>query len=386
MRDVCVFTSSRADFGLLRPVIALIDESGSLRLRLIASGAHLSPEFGLTKTEIVSAGFPIDDEVEVVVSADTPPATCASMGLALIGVGKALTRLAPHVLLVLGDRYETLCAASAAQVCRVPVAHIHGGETSEGAFDEAFRHAITKMSQLHFASCDVHRRRVIQLGESPDRVFDVGALGFENARETELLRRAELTEIVGTPDRPYFVVTFHPATLDADGAAVHVRALLDALDAFPEHAVLLTSANADTEGRSVNHALDAYARDHSDRAVVATSLGTRRYLSAVSHAVAVVGNSSSGLLEAPAFGVPTVNIGDRQRGRVRSASVVDCAPNTDAIIAAIRTTMSDDFRTSFADMSHPCDRPGTAASIVGHLRDASLEGILTKSFHDLSHV
>ena len=385
MRDVCVFTSSRADFGLLRPVLELIRGSAELRLRLIASGTHLSSDFGYTKSEICDAGFNIDEEVDIVVPSDTPEATCASMGLALTGIGKALTRLAPDVLLLLGDRYETLCAAAAAQVCRIPVAHIHGGETSQGAFDEAFRHAVSKMSHFHFASCDLHRNRIIQLGEQPDRVFDVGALGVQNARRTELMCRSELVDIVGSVDHPFFLVTFHPATLEPESAVVQVDSLLEALDAFPGHDVLLTRANADTEGREINQRLHAYASLRSDRVVLASSLGVRTYQSAMSHASAVVGNSSSGLLEAPILGVPTVNIGDRQKGRVRTASVIDCAPHTEDIIAALRTACSIDFKASLENMTHPCDRPDTDARIVQYLSGESLDGVLMKSFYDLAH-
>lgn len=383
MRDVCVFTSSRADFGLLRPVMTLIRESIDLRLRLLVSGGHLSPEFGLTITEVREAGFTIDEEVEIVVSADTPTAICSSMGLALVGFGRALARLDPRVLLVLGDRYETLCASMAAQVCCVPVAHIHGGETSQGAMDEAFRHAITKMSQLHFASCEVHRQRVIQLGEQPSYVFNVGALGVENARRIALMNRQEVASATGLPvDRPFLLVTFHPVTLERATAAVQCKALLEALDAFTDHAVLLTRSNADVDGRAINEALEDYGQAYPHRTVVAASLGMRTYLSAMSHADAVVGNSSSGLLEAPAFRVPTVNIGDRQKGRIRAASVIDCAPKADAIVEAIRTALSEEFRRSLAGMIHPCEQPGTATRIVRQLCDTPLDGILKKPFFD----
>lgn len=387
MRDVCVFTSSRADFGLLRPVMGLIRESTDLRLRLLASGSHLSPEFGLTKTEVCEAGFTIDEEVEVVVSADTPTAICSSMGLALIGFGSALVRLEPSVLLVLGDRYETLCASTAAQVCLVPVAHIHGGETSQGAMDEAFRHAITKMSHLHFASCELHRRRIIQMGEQPAHVFNVGALGVENVRRTALMSRQEVASAIGLPEnRPFLLVTFHPVTLERATAEVQFSALLEALEAFTDHAVLLTRSNADVDGRVINETLEGYRRTRPTRAVVAASLGMRTYLSAMSHADAVVGNSSSGLLEAPALRVPTVNIGDRQKGRLGAASVIDCDPKPGAIVEAIRTALSEEFRGSLAGMTHPCEQPDTAARIVQQLCEAPLDGILKKPFYDRPEV
>ena len=383
MRNVCVFTSSRADFGLLRPVTELIRESSVLRLRLLVTGTHLSADFGHTKSENIDAGFTIDEEVNIAVSSDTAVSTCASMGLALTRFGEALTRLNPDVLVLLGDRYETFCAAAAAQVCHIPVAHIHGGETSQGAFDEAFRHAVSKMSHLHFVTCEVHRNRVIQLGEQPNHVFNVGALGIQNVRRTQLLGRRELPTLIRDSDRPFFLVTFHPATLDAESAVGQLDALLEAFEAFPDHAVVFTAANADTEGRRVNTRLDEYVSTHRDRAVLTPSMGTQVYLSVMSHADAVIGNSSSGLLEAPIVLVPTVNIGDRQKGRIRASSVLDCAAETGAIIETIRLACSDEFQTSLDGLVHPCEQRDTDLQIVQRLEQVSLDGVLMKAFYDV---
>lgn len=384
MREVAVVTTSRADFGLLRPVMDLILAADDLRLRVLVGGTHLCPEFGLTVEEVREAGFTIDERVELILSGDSPTAICKSMGLAMIGFGEAIHRLSPHILLLLGDRFETLCAAAAAQICRVPVGHVHGGETSEGAVDEAFRHAITKMSHLHFASCDTYRRRLLQLGERPERVFNVGALGVENIRKMTLMPRSQVMQVLGAPaDRPLLLVTFHPVTLERATAANQFAELLTALDSFETHFILFTKANADTEGRVINQMSDRFAARNASRAAAVSSLGASTYLSAMSHADTVVGNSSSGLIEAPALRVPTVNIGDRQKGRVRAASVLDCEPDADSIVGALKRATSPSFRESLRDMTNPCEQPETAATIVHHLRSAPLEDILRKPFIDL---
>ncbi len=384
MREVAVVTTSRADFGLLRPVMDLILTADDLRLRILVGGTHLCPEFGLTVGEVQEAGFAIDERVELILAGDTPTAICKSMGLAMIGFGEAIHRLSPHILLLLGDRFETLCAATAAQICRVPVGHVHGGETSEGAVDEAFRHAITKMSHLHFASCETYRRRILQLGERPEHVFNVGALGVENIRKMTLMPRSQVMQVLGAPaDKPLLLVTFHPVTLERGTAESQFAQLLTALGSFETHFVLFTKANADTEGRVINQMTERFAARDASRAAAVSSLGAQTYLSAMSHADAVVGNSSSGIIEAPALRVPAVNIGDRQKGRVRAASVIDCEPNADSIVGALKWATSPSFRESLRDMTNPCEQPETAAAIVRHLRSAPLEDILRKPFIDL---
>jgi len=384
MRKICIFTGSRAEYGLLRWVMQGIQDTPDLTLQVVASGMHLSPEFGMTIQEIRADGFEPDETIEILLSSDTPEAICKSMGLAMIGYGEALQRLKPDMVLLLGDRFETFCMAAAAQVCRVPLAHIHGGETTEGAIDEAFRHSITKMSHLHFASCEEHRQRIIQLGEAPDRVFNVGALGVENIWRTSLMERSELAEAIGfNLERPYFLVTFHPVTLEKDASEGQFQALVDALDAYTEYNVIFTKANADTDGRVINRLIDEYAEKRPERCLAVTSLGAQRYLSAMKYATAVIGNSSSGIIEAPSFKIPTVNIGDRQKGRVRAESVVGCEPSAALIKAAIRKGISPKFRQILKAVKNPYEQPGTAFEIVSTIASLDPAGLLKKSFNNI---
>jgi len=384
MRNICIFTGSRAEYGLLRGVLQEIEAEPTLQLQILASGMHLSPEFGMTIQEIGADGFKPDETVEILLSSDTPTAICKSMGLALIGYGEALQRLKPDMMVVLGDRFETFCMAAAAQVCRVPLAHIHGGETTEGAIDEAFRHSITKMSYLHFASCEAYRQRIIQLGEAPDRVFNVGALGVENIRRMSLMGRSELAAAIGfNLEKPYFLVTFHPVTLGKDTSEGQFQSLLDALDAFPEFNVIFTKANADTDGRVINRLIDEYAERQPERCLAVASLGALRYLSAMKYATAVIGNSSSGIVETPSFKIPTVNIGDRQKGRVRAESVVDCEPSTVSIEAAIHKGISLEFHQLLENTKNPYEKAGTACEIVSTIVAVNPTGLLKKKFYNI---
>jgi len=384
MRNIGIFTGSRAEYGLLRGVIQGIQAAETLQLQILASGMHLSPEFGMTIQEIRADGFEPDETIEILLSSDTPTAICKSMGLAMIGYGEALQRLKPDMVVVLGDRFDTFCMAAATQICRVPLAHIHGGETTEGAIDEAFRHSITKMSHLHFASCEVYRQRIIQLGEAPDRVFNVGALGVENIRRMALMARSELAESIGfNLEKPYFLVTFHPVTLEKSTSEGQFQSLLDALDAFPEYNVIFTKANADMDGRVINRLIDEYAEKRPERCLAVTSLGMHRYLSAMKYAAAVIGNSSSGIVEAPSFKVPTVNIGDRQKGRIQAAGTLNCSPDANAIRQTIGRVLSPAFQESLTSISNPYDRPGTCSTIVGLLEKTDIFGITKKTFHDV---
>lgn len=383
-RRICVYTSTRAEYGLLRGVLKEIESAPTLQLQILASGMHLSPEFGMTIQEIRADGFEPDETIDILLSNDTPVAICKSMGLAMIGYGEALQRLKPDIVVVLGDRFETFCMAAAAQVCRVPVAHIHGGETTEGVIDEAFRHSITKMSHLHFASCDAYRQRIIQLGEFPDRVFNVGALGVENIRRTSLMERSDLAESIGfNLERPYFLVTFHPVTLEKTTAEGQFQSLLDALDCLPKFNVILTKANADTDGRVINRMIDEYSEKRAERCLAVASLGALRYLSTMKYAAAVIGNSSSGIMEAPSLNVSTVNIGDRQKGRVRAESVVDCEPSVAPIEAAILKVISPGFQQTLKDVSNPYDKSGTAREIVSEITAVDPAGLLQKRFCDI---
>jgi GDP/UDP-N,N'-diacetylbacillosamine 2-epimerase (hydrolysing) len=384
MRKIAIFTSTRAEYGLLKGVIQEIAKSDELHLQLIVSGTHLSADYGMTINEIKADGFKIDESVEMVLLHDTPTGICKSMGLAMIGYGEALIRISPNILVILGDRYEAFCAAAVAQICRVPVAHIHGGEATEGLIDEAFRHSITKMSHLHFASCEAYRQRIIQLGEAPDRVFNVGALGVENIRRIALMERGDLAEAIGfSLEKPYFLVTFHPVTLEKDTSERQFMSLLDALDKLPEYNVVFTKANADTEGRVINRLIDAYAENQKKRCLAVTSLGVYRYLSAMKYATAVIGNSSSGIVESPSFRIPTVNIGDRQKGRVRAESVMDCEPAVVSITASIRKAVSPEFQEVLKSVKNPYEQAGTAAMILEKIMLFRHTELIKKKFYNL---
>lgn len=390
MRKICIFTSTRADWGLLRGVAEEIRGHGNLELQLLVSGSHLSAKFGMTVSEIEDAGFDVSARVDVLQFDDSAQGVCATMGLAMSSYSEALARMAPDILVVLGDRYESLCVATVAQVLRIPVAHIHGGETTEGAVDESFRHAITKMSQIHFPACEEYRQRIIQLGENPDRIFNVGALGVENIRKVSMMGRDELSSSIGFPlDCPFFLVTFHPVTLESATAGNQLDELFAALEQFPEHRVLFTKANADPDGQLINDRLDAYVGLNADRCLVVTSLGLQRYLSAMKLCAAVVGNSSSGILEAPSFHVPTINIGDRQKGRVRAQSILDCEPDRLSIQIEINRGLTQEFIQSLKGSCSPFEKTDTALNIVSPLAAVDLSNILKKPFFNLtesSHV
>lgn len=384
-RKVCVITGTRADFGLLRPLIRLIADDTELHLQLSVTGMHLSPEFGLTFKEIEQAGFNIDEKIEILLSSDTPVGISKSMGLAMIGFAEAFERLKPDMILVLGDRFEIFSAAAAAPVCRIPIAHIHGGETTEGAIDEAFRHSITKMSHLHFTSTEEYRQRVIQLGEQPERVFNVGALGVENIRRLDLLSQKELESIIGFELGPQCIlVTFHPVTLEHATSEIQFQNLLDALEEFPNLRVIFTKSNADTEGRIINRMIDKYVSHNGQRAIGITSMGQINYLSTMKYMDAVVGNSSSGIIEAPSMKTPTVNIGDRQKGRVRAKSIIDCEPEKEDIRRALTRALSSEFKSSIKTVNNPYEKENTAKNIKEVIRNFDLESILKKRFHDIT--
>ncbi len=382
-RRICIVTGTRAEYGLLRWVIQGVREAPGLTLQLLVTGTHLSPEFGLTYREIEADGFAIDARVEMLVSADTATGTAKSMGLGLIGLGDAFDRLQPHLVVLLGDRFEVLAAASAALVAGIPVAHLHGGETTEGAFDEAIRHAVTKMSHLHFVAAEDYRRRVIQLGEQPDRVHLVGGLGIDAILRTPLLDRPALEASLGVPlaDRN-LLLTFHPVTLEQQNSEQQMAELLAALEPLDDTRLIFTMPNADTGSRALRQMVDAFVSRHPNARAYA-SLGQLRYLSCLKLVDGVVGNSSSGLAEAPSLGVGTVNIGDRQRGRLKADSVIDCQPERSAILAAIRQLHDPDFRRVVAGAVNPYGQGGASEKIVQVLQNVPLEGIVKKSFHNL---
>ncbi len=386
-RRVCVLTGSRAEYGLLRWTMSEIADDPALQLQVAVTGAHLEPKFGMTAERIEADGFAIDARIPMHLDESSPLSVSRSMAAGLAGIAEALDRLRPDILVLLGDRFEIHAAATAAMVARIPIAHIHGGEATEGAIDEAIRHAVTKMAHLHFVSAPAYRDRVIQLGEAPDRVFVVGAAGLDNLERIELPDRPALERELGVElGGGFLLVTYHPATLAAGDPAGGVAELLAALDEFPDLRVLITGTNADPGGDRVRDLISGYARAQPARVMLRESLGTRLYLGAMRAAAAVVGNSSSGIIEAPALGIPTVNLGDRQRGRLRAASIIDCAETRIAIAAAIATALDPKFLGAFDRSATPYGRPGAAKRIRDVLRDVRLDGILMKSFYDLPAV
>lgn len=385
MRKVCVVTGTRAEFGLLRWLMGEIQNHQQLELQVVATGMHLSPEFGSTFREIEEAGFGIDARVEMLLSSDTNTAVSKSMGLGVIGFADAYERLAPDIVVVLGDRFEIFAATSAAMIAGIPVAHLHGGETTEGAFDEAIRHSITKMSHLHFVAAEEYRQRVIQLGEHPERVFNFGGMGIDAIRHIKLLSREELEcSLELSFGKKNLLVTFHPVTLEGGASsAAQMGELLAALDKLEDTMLIFTMPNADTGGRELGGMVREFAQTHPN-AKVFTSLGQLRYYSCLALVDGVIGNSSSGLLEAPAFQIGTVNIGDRQKGRLKASSVIDCAPNREAIQAALETLYSADFQASLASVSNPYGNGGASDAIVKILAKYPLENIRKKQFYNLS--
>jgi len=381
-RRVCVVTGSRAEYGLLYWLLKEIENSPSLDLQLVVTGAHLDAGFGDTVDTITGDGFTIDARVPMNLDDTSPAGVGAAMGRALTGLSAAFDELQPQILVILGDRYEMLAAASAATVLGLPIAHIHGGEVTTGAMDDAMRHAISKLSHLHFAAAEPYRRRVIQMGENPDHVFTVGEVGLDNIARLELMDRPSLEAGLGfVLGEQYFVATYHPETLGELPPAEAVQNLLAALDAFEAYKIIFTGVNADPGRDVVAAAISDFAGKQPERARLVQSLGQVRYLSALKHCAAVVGNSSSGVIEAPAMAVPTVNVGNRQKGRLRAPSVIDCGPATAAIAAAIGQAISPGFTENLKKLPAPDGQ--TSRRIAERLAEFPLEGLLQKEFYDM---
>lgn len=382
-RKICVVTGSRAEYGLLYWIMKEIQAEPKFVLQLLVTGMHLSPEFGLTYKVIEEDGFFINEKVEMLLSSDTPVGTAKSIGLATIGFAESLDRLKPDLLMVLGDRFEILAAVQVALVAKIPVAHIAGGDTTEGAFDEAIRHSITKMSHLHFVTNDIAARRVRQLGENPDCIFNVGSPGIDHIKRLKILGREELERELGFRlMEKNLLITFHPATLELQPAAGQFQELLNALDIIGhEVGMIFTKPNADNEGRAIINMIDSYVADRPNTKSY-TSLGQRLYLNTIAHMDAVVGNSSSGLYEVPSFKKPTVNIGERQKGRLRASSVIDCGPLAGAIAQAIR----DAFEMDCSGTVNPYgdgNASGRVVSILRGIRDWS--SLLKKHFFEVKY-
>jgi len=383
MRKICIVTGTRAEYGLLYWLMKETQNDPELKLQIIVTGMHLSPEFGMTYKEIEKEFF-INKKIEMLLSSDTSIGISKSMGLAQISFAEAYDDLKPDIVVVLGDRYEIFSAVSAAMIARIPIAHLHGGETTEGAFDEAIRHSITKMSHLHFTAAEIYANRVIQLGEYPNRVFNVGGMGIDNIKKLPLLtQEAFETSIDFKLNTKNILVTFHPATLENSTAAEQFQALLDAIDTLENTHIILTKANSDTDGRIINRMIDEYVRKNAHKAIGFTSLGQLRYLSALQYIDAVVGNSSSGLIEAPSFKIGTINIGDRQRGRLKASSVIDCNPTKENILKGFEILYSDPFQKMLKTIMNPYGEGGASKKIVDVLKTVPLSNILKKSFYDM---
>jgi GDP/UDP-N,N'-diacetylbacillosamine 2-epimerase (hydrolysing) len=345
MRKICVITGTRAEYGLLYWTMKGLQSDAEIDLSICVTGMHLSPEFGLTYKKILEDGFYITEKVETLLSSDTSVGIAKSIGLGIISFSEVFERIQPDLILVLGDRFEIFAACSAAMVSRIPIAHCHGGEATEGLIDEAIRHSITKMAHIHFTSTEEFKKRVIQLGEQPKNVYNVGALGIENINKLKLLDKNEFEDSINFElNRVNFLVTFHPVTLDSFSAKEQFNELLQALDKYENTSIIFTKPNADTDGRIIIQMIDEYVSKNSSKAVAFTSLGQLRYLSAIQYMDVVIGNSSSGLIEVPSFKIPTINIGDRQQGRVKAISVIDCDANELDIKKGIQKALSQDFK------------------------------------------
>ncbi len=384
-KNVCVVTGSRAEYGLFNPLLTEIRKTHGFQLQLVVTGAHLSSVYGSTYQEIVRDGFRIDEKVKIPLADDTPEGVTRSLGLGVAGFAPVFKRLKPHLVVLLGDRFETYAAAIAAFLARIPIAHLQGGELTEGAVDDAFRHSISKMSLLHFTATDAYRRRVIQLGEDPGRVFNVGALGIDNIRRAPLLSREVLEKELGFDlNGKTVLVTFHPVTLESGTSRQQFEQILSALDSYKDLKVILTKPNSDMDGKVIITLIEEYVKRKKGLAVVFASLGRIKYLSLLKQVTLMLGNSSSGIIEMPSFGKPTVNVGDRQKGRIAAGSVIHCAPQKNSILRALDRAFSPKFRRQCARIKNPYDGGLASKKIVAILKK-KLPAVnnLKKKFYDL---
>ena len=382
-RKICVVTGTRAEYGLLYWLMKEIDADPELGLQIIATGMHLSSEFGNTYQQIESDGFVIDKKVDIELSSDSEVGISKSMGLGMIGFANAFNDLKPDLCIVLGDRFEIFSAVSAAMIAKIPIAHLHGGESTEGAFDESIRHSITKMSHLHFTATEEYKNRVIQLGEQPNKVFNVGGLGIDNINKLKLLSKADFENAIDfTFGKKNILVTFHPVTLENFTAKVQFQELLNSINKLENTKIIFTKANSDTNGRIINSMIDDYVAIN-DNSIAFTSMGALNYLSALQFVDVVVGNSSSGLLEAPSFNIATIDIGDRQKGRIKADSVISCSPTQESIRSAFDKSYSEDFQNIVDNTKNPYGNGGASKIVVDIIKDFDLNGILKKIFYDL---
>lgn len=379
---ILVFTGSRSDFGILKPLIRQLDKDPFFELQLIVSGSHLSPEYGETITEIEGEGFFINERIEILLSSNTAVGIVKSMGVGLISFSDAIQRLSPDLFVVLGDRYEAHAASTAAMILGIPIAHIHGGEVTMGAYDDMLRHSITKMSNLHFVSNEAYARRVIQLGEHPSTVFNVGAMGLDGLSDIDRIPRKIIGDILNVDlSKSYFVVTYHPATIGNESPSEVIKNILFCLERFPEHRIVITLPNADNGSKGIVSFIKEYAALNSNRVFVATSLGHNLFMSILSYASAFIGNSSSGIIEAPSLRIPTVNVGARQSGRLVADSVLSCGVGVEEIFSTVQVALSPAFRDICDRCTNPYGTGGVADKIVKIL--ASTEISIPKRFYDI---
>lgn len=385
MKNICIITGTRAEYGLLKPLMHSIEESTEFNLQLIATAAHLSPEFGNTYKLIELDGFTINEKAEMLLSADTGTSIVKSMGLGMIGYADSLSRLQPDALVILGDRYEMLAVASAASVLKIPIIHLHGGEITEGAYDDAFRHAITKLSQLHFTSTENYRQRVIQMGENPENVFNVGAIGIDNIKKLNLLTKAQLEQELDLKFLKYnYQVTFHPETLSELSAESQFQIVLDAIKQEENSFFVFSKANADTDGRIINSMIDEFVKNNPNISKAFSTLGTLRFLSVLKVSDAIIGNSSSGIIEAPSLGIPTINLGDRQKGRIQAKAVINCKVDTIQFKEALEKTKDQNFKNEVVKNKNPYGEGNTTEKIMNILKQTNFNLLKTKKFYDLN--
>ena len=385
MKKVCVVTGTRAEYGLLYWLMKEIQHHANMELFIIVTGSHLVEEFGLTYHNIEADGFIINKKIHLVPLDDSPYHIAKAVGLGTTLFSEAYDEIKPDLVVLLGDRYELLSAVQSAMLMQIPIAHIHGGEITEGAIDELIRHAVSKMSHIHFVAAEEYRTRLIHMGEQPSRVFNVGSLGVEGIQRIPLLNKQMLAEQLGINNlNKYFLVTLHPTTLDRKPAHEQLSQLLRALEQFPQYKVIFTKANADTDGRLINQMLANYVNEQSERCYLFDSLGQLKYLSSVKYASAVIGNSSSGILEAPALSIPTVNIGVRQKGRLRTSSILDCDFNVDDIVDTINKALDQTFKDMLVKQKLAYTSEATSKKIVSKINELDIEDLLTKPFYDIN--
>ena len=383
-RKICIVTGSRAEYGLLYWLIKEVEADQDFELQLIVTGSHLSSEFGLTYKEI-EKDFKIEKKIDMHLSSDTSEGISKSMGIAQTSFSKAYNKLKPDIVVVLGDRYEVFSAVSSAMISRIPIAHLHGGEATEGVIDEAIRHSITKMSNLHFTAAKEYRKKVIQLGEEPNRVFYVGGVGIESIKRLKLLTKKDFEKSINFKlNIKNILVTYHPVTLEDKTSKKKFQELLDAIDELKDTNIIFTKANSDMDGKVINQMIDQYTKKNLEKSISVTSLGQLNYLSALKYMDFIIGNSSSGLLEAPSFKIGTINIGDRQNGRLKAKSVVDCLPNKKNMKRAIKKIYSNKFQKILKDVQNPYDNGCASKKITKVLKKVKLDKILKKKFFNIN--